>query len=996
VLHQEEDLNRCITHITEAILLHHRPFQSSQDVVCGLNLLASNLLSRFSLYNRPEDLKSSLKYFRHLRCNFLSFGAFHFLGNRLVPNHLWTLARYVLPFHGVVDEKEMAAECLELLASDDLTKYTRDAMFDFSIAVGDIFRRGDANQPSERLIDALRDVTTRKPDWVHASFALAHCLSIRFQMTHGIDIYEEAITTTHRIVASNSPGDSFTPTRKLAIGLIVTLITDRFNFYARPEYLVESIDTLQILRDLPSLPERLYASITELLGQLKQRYRVYFGAIGKPSVAPSNTSVAVHNPLFSPTRAEFRQTVELAENDESEMEKRAHIVLESLIAIRNNEPTDIEETVKYGRTLVPSPHSRRRSPILPVSDLAEFLSEAYRHTSSLNYLDEAIVTFRHVLHVPGTNIVHFQVAKGLFNCIDERWKLFHEMQDFEEMMSLFSAQVNCGSEVAFRRFRISCRWASEARAHTHPCTFEAYENAVSLMQETLVFSPTLQSQYDLLVEALAGFEGIPLDYVSYRIERWNLEEAVRTLERGRTLLWSEMRGFRTSTDQLVAAGEPDLAKKFTDINRELEAVTMSTVQHEEMKLGNDETDCDMWMDAFGDLVLQQQNLLEERHALISQIQTLPSFENFLKPPLFDVLNQAASCGPVIIINQSTWRSDILILLKNSPPSVISTPPNLHDRAKALKDRLLGTRRRYGLDSKDYEDELGSVLADLCKLIGKPVIDRLRELKIPVQSRVWWCPTAAFCSLPLHAMGPIPSDDGRELYFMDLYITSYTTSLSALIESRKPSARDEKFDLPPMLLVALPGPSLPTVGREIEVIKDLSTSLSIPVTTLIGEEATPAIVMEELWEHRFVHIACHGLLDPGKPFGASIELHGDSALTLLDIVRSRLPAAEFAFLSFCHTAELTPGSLEDEGLHMTAALQFCGFRSVIGTSWAMLDEDGEDLSEQVYKSMFRNSLRQQGVPHHERSAKALQYAVRRLRMKRRMTLERWVNFVHYGA
>jgi CHAT domain-containing protein len=93
----------------------------------------------------------------------------------------------------------------------------------------------------------------------------------------------------------------------------------------------------------------------------------------------------------------------------------------------------------------------------------------------------------------------------------------------------------------------------------------------------------------------------------------------------------------------------------------------------------------------------------------------------------------------------------------------------------------------------------------------------------------------------------------------------------------------------------------------------------------------------------------------KPFDASFELHGDN-LTLLDIVRSQLPTAEFAFLSACHTAELTEDSIADEGLHIAAAMQFCGFRSVVGTMWAMADTDGADLSKHFYKSIFAESTR----------------------------------------
>ena len=157
---------------------------------------------------------------------------------------------------------------------------------------------------------------------------------------------------------------------------------------------------------------------------------------------------------------------------------------------------------------------------------------------------------------------------------------------------------------------------------------------------------------------------------------------------------------------------------------------------------------------------------------------------------------------------------------------------------------------------------------------------------------------------------------------------------------------------------------------------------------------PRAVLERLQDHRFVHIVCHGLLEPGKPFNSSFKLHQGKSLSLIDIVQSQLPNAEFAFLAACHTAELTDESPADEALHLAAAMQYCGFRSVVGTMWAMADTDGRDLAENFYKSVF--SGRKQGVPYHERTAEALRDSVVRLRRRRRMTLERWVNYVHYGA
>ncbi|KAH9024054.1 hypothetical protein EDB85DRAFT_1870287, partial [Lactarius pseudohatsudake] len=100
----------------------------------------------------------------------------------------------------------------------------------------------------------------------------------------------------------------------------------------------------------------------------------------------------------------------------------------------------------------------------------------------------------------------------------------------------------------------------------------------------------------------------------------------------------------------------------------------------------------------------------------------------------------------------------------------------------------------------------------------------------------------------------------------------------------------------------------------------------------------------------------------------------------------LPSAEFAFLSVCHTAEVTEGSVVDEALHPTAAVQYCGLGGVVRTMWAMVDEDGRDLAENVYKALFSASKGEQGTPYHKRSAEALQAAVKKLRRKKRITLE----------
>jgi hypothetical protein len=131
-----------------------------------------------------------------------------------------------------------------------------------------------------------------------------------------------------------------------------------------------------------------------------------------------------------------------------------------------------------------------------------------------------------------------------------------------------------------------------------------------------------------------------------------------------------------------------------------------------------------------------------------------------------------------------------------------------------------------------------------------------------------------------------------------------------------------------------------VKGEIQVDRDLRDNTNTEVTSLISEAAKPAAVIDGFRHHQFVHFACHGTLEAGKPLEAGFELYGDERLTLLEIVRSHLPTSEFAHL---YTAEVTERSIVDEVLHPAAAVQYCGFRSVVGTMWATarLDEDGRD-------------------------------------------------------
>lgn len=161
--------------------------------------------------------------------------------------------------------------------------------------------------------------------------------------------------------------------------------------------------------------------------------------------------------------------------------------------------------------------------------------------------------------------------------------------------------------------------------------------------------------------------------------------------------------------------------------------------------------------------------------------------------------------------------------------------------------------------------------------------------------------------------------------------------------------------------------------------------------LDGEEATPDAVLNGLRDHPWVHFSCHGSLRIDKPFDSSFILHHGRKLTIQRIMQANLPNAELAFLAACHSATSGNSSTPDEALTLAAAMQFGGFRAIIGTLWSMHDVDGPPLAENFYKHMTRNGLDNVDVRD---SATALHEAVKQMQ-EDGVPLERWSTFVHIG-
>jgi CHAT domain-containing protein len=185
-----------------------------------------------------------------------------------------------------------------------------------------------------------------------------------------------------------------------------------------------------------------------------------------------------------------------------------------------------------------------------------------------------------------------------------------------------------------------------------------------------------------------------------------------------------------------------------------------------------------------------------------------------------------------------------------------------------------------------------------------------------------------------------------------------------------------------------GKELRCVAPELAAIAQRLIPIVLSFTPLEDSDATVQGVLDALNHNQWLHLACHGMPNRQRPFESSFAMR-DGLLMIKDIIRSNWQNPEFAFLSACHTTVGDENS-PDESIHLTAAMQFSGFRSVIGSMWSVDD----DVAQQVMSTFYDKLVDDSGRLDCRRAAVALHKAVKKLR-RNNVPLEQQIVFVHIG-
>ncbi|KAG1767990.1 CHAT domain-containing protein [Suillus occidentalis] len=483
-------------------------------------------------------------------------------------------------------------------------------------------------------------------------------------------------------------------------------------------------------------------------------------------------------------------------------------------------------------------------------------------------------------------------------------------------------------------------WTIAAEQHGHTSAMEAYATFFELLDAHLATRSSATSRR----EAAAAFRDIsrlPVDAASCAIRCHNLRHAVELVEQGRGQQWSLASRLKTPAEDLESAN-PTLAHNYLELSKRVSNAAQSSATITD-RAAADRAET------------EYRRLTRQWEAAVAEIRSLKDFSRFLLPPAYEDLQVAARHGPVIILVASQYSCGAIIVPTSGEPHHVPLSSIALADLNNLKERFTGAIRNASrMDPMKPRNDLIVLLRIVWHEIMLPVVNVLENvLELKRRSRIWLCPTAAFTSIPLHAANPFltKADRSKEPCLEDLYICSYTPTLSALVRSRQ--TMKKRVD-PSFVAIgqgqpgAGKGKALLAVDSELELVHELVPATASH-TTISGDAATRAGALEALELNTWVHLACHGKQDPAQPYHSHFVMR-DEHLTLLDIMGEDIPHAEFAFLSTCHTA-VGDKETPDEVVHLAAGLQFSGFKSVVGTLWEVDDSVAKHVVEAFYKYMF---------------------------------------------
>ncbi|KAF8125430.1 CHAT domain-containing protein [Boletus edulis] len=764
---------------------------------------------------------------------------------------------------------------------------------------------------------------------------LSHALLIRFQYLGQLNDLEDSVSAGRDTVDLTPQGHPDMPIHLNNLGN---------SFFARFEGLRE----LKYLEDAISR-HRSAVELTPLDHLHKPRY---LNDLGNSLLTRSRHLGELSNIEVAITV--LRESVDLTPDGHPNKHNRLSNLASSLRVRfeRLGELHDLEDaisTIRDAVELVPQGHPTRH---IILYNLGASILVRFECLGELSHLEDAISTLREAADLTSHDHPHRPKCLTILgDSLKARFERLGKLCDLQ-------AASSPTGPISFRH-RASLHWILCAQYIRHHTLLHAYSCAINLLPQLAWIGLPLAQRYSELKQGATVVR-----WAAAAALDWGLPElAVEWLEQGRSVVWGELLQLRSSYEELSSV-HPGHACRLRELSAALEHAgtysrnpTQSTVHCTQESL---EKEAD-----------RHRKLAIERDKLLQDIRRLPGYERFLLPKDFSQLRASAH-----------YRTGLWVL-QNSLGALLGDA-----RDMPLDDRegRAATRNRINWES---------LLSTLFNGVIKPVLDALAFSTVGDLSRIFWCPTGPFVFLPIHAAGLYGtqySSPGHKV--SDFVVSSYYVPTLSILTRSSNSSVPPSDDL---RVLVVPQPSsdgqnpLRGVAPELRHIRTVVGNSPSACTTLIQSSVgTVEEVLGLMKDADWVHFACHGVQDPGKPTESGLCLADGRRLKISDIIGLSRSRGGLAFLSACQTAMGDEG-LTDEAIHIAAGMLFAGYGGVIGTMWSISDKLAPVVARGVYEYLFRNGTR----PDHREAARALHEAVGRLRESGEASFATWLPFIHVG-
>jgi tetratricopeptide (TPR) repeat protein len=452
-------------------------------------------------------------------------------------------------------------------------------------------------------------------------------------------------------------------------------------------------------------------------------------------------------------------------------------------------------------------------------------------------------------------------------------------------------------------------------------------NAVALLPRIAFFGIHPYSRLQSLKEG----QSIAMTGASLALNLSQPERALEIMEQGRAIFWTHTLRLRSPFD-----GIPDeLHNRLLVLARRLEKVASVSANSTDQRYMEKE-------------IAQRRKDSEEFNSLVDQVRLLPGRERFMLPDEYSTLKGVTEKGPVVVLVCSPVACHAMIFMQSG--SVFTVPLKavtnkwLVESASTWRSTVIEARselrdKRKMFKAKKVSDSSHTRSEQILRLLRMNVVfpiiqalhievrmitlhhesnDSLDDMQPSLdrdRPRIWWCPTGCFAHLPIHAAGA----DGK--WCSDYVVSSYTPTISSLIDARKVSTPVKKQNSK-ALIAAVPHAfspewcELPSTSEEANIIKASlpeGTVISICRTNEAGDGDTTGIttgaLLDKLPEATILHLACHGYQDPDNALNSGFVM-SDEMLTIERLMQVSLPRAFMAFLSACETAKGDEVSTEE--------------------------------------------------------------------------------------